>query len=262
LNRRLTNGIGFGFTDTIGLYDRQTTSLRLQHNADGSFGVRADQAEANELLGNNNPQRHIMRANFVYMIPGGGKGVLNHLSRDWSISGIWSGATPQTYIITPQYQNNGANVNLTGSPDYAPRIRVVGDPGSGCSDDLLQQFNTAAFAGPLPGSLGLESGNDYLKGCFISKTDLAIARTVRIGGSRSMQFRFDIFNVFNQAGVTDRNRTMQLFDPSRPTTIRNAVYDASGNLVDSLSRPRNPGFGLATEFQDPRTMQLQLRISF
>ena len=262
LNRRLTNGFGFGFTDTIGLYDRQTTSLRLQHNADGSFSVRADQEKADELLGNNNPQAHVMRANFVYMIPGAGKGVLNHLSRDWSISGIWSGATPQAYIITPQYTSNGNPVNLTGSPDYSARIRVVGDPGSGCSDDLLRQFNTAAFAGPLPGSVGLESGNAYLKGCFISKTDLAIARTVRIGGNRSMQFRFDIFNVFNQAGVTDRNRTMQMPNPSQPTTIQNAVFDATGNLVTSRSRPRNSGFGLATDFQDPRTMQLQLRISF
>ena len=57
-------------------------------------------------------------------------------------------------------------MNLTGSPSYAARIRVVGDPGSGCSDDQYAQFNTAAFAGPTYNSLGLESGANLLAGCF------------------------------------------------------------------------------------------------
>ena len=269
LNRRFADGIAFGFTDTIGLYDRQTTALRLQHNGDGSMSVRDDQELADELLGNNVPQRHIMRANFIYQIPGVGKGVLSHLSRDWSISGIWSGATGPRYavsnaghIITPQYQSNGASVNLTGSPDYVARVRLVGDPGSGCSSDPLRQFNAAAFAGPQAGSVGLESGTDYLRGCFISQMDLAIARNVRIGGSRSLQFRFDIFNAFNQAGITNRNTTMQMPSPSQPTTIQNLPFDAAGNVVDARSRPRGAGFGVATAYQDPRTMQVQLRVSF
>ena len=68
--------------------------------------------------------------------------------------------------MSQQYQTGNANVNLTGSPDFAPRIRIVGDPGKGCSSDPYRQFNTAAFQGPLVGSVGLESGNGYLFGCF------------------------------------------------------------------------------------------------
>ena len=74
-------------------------------------------------------------------------------------------------------------MNITGSPDFAPRIRIVSDPGAGCSSDLYRQFNTAAFQGPLVGSVGLESGNDYLFGCFQSVLDLSIARNIRLGGS-------------------------------------------------------------------------------
>jgi len=262
LNRRLANGFSVGFTDTIGLYDRQTTALRLQHAADGTFSVRADQAEADKLLGDNSPQAHVMRINFVYLIPSAGTGIVSHLTRDWSVSGIWSGATPQPYIITPQYQANGANVNLTGSPDYSARTRVVGDAGSGCSSDPYRQFNAAAFAGPLVGSVGLESGSSYLKGCFISQTDLAIARTIRLGGSRTGQFRLDVFNVFNQAAVIARNTTMQMPNPSQPTTIQNLPFDADGNLIDARAHPRGAGFGVATDYQAPRTLQLQLRISF
>ncbi len=61
LNRRFIKGLALGFSDTIGLYDRQQAALRLQHNPDGSISIRDDQDEADRLLGNNNPQTHIMR---------------------------------------------------------------------------------------------------------------------------------------------------------------------------------------------------------
>ena len=70
-----------------------------------------------------------------------------------------------------------ANVVLTGSPDFSARAVLAGDTGTGCSSNPYKQFNTAAFQGPLAGSVGLESASGYLKGCFISQLDLAIART-------------------------------------------------------------------------------------
>jgi hypothetical protein len=269
LNRRFIKGLAVGFADTIGLYDRQQAALRIQHNPDGSITTRADQEQANELLGNNNPQTHIMAANFVWQLPrfsmgdGAALRTLGYVLNDWSLSGIWRGATGPAYVVTPQYTSNGANVNLTGSPDYGARIRVTGDPGNGCSSDPLRQFNTAAFAGPLPGSDGLESGNDYLRGCFISQLDLAVARNIRIGaGTTSVQLRFDVFNVFNQATVTNRNTTMQMANPNASTVATNLPFDANGNVIDARSRPRGAGFGVATAYQDPRTVQVQLRVSF
>jgi Carboxypeptidase regulatory-like domain len=265
LQRRLRNGVSFGFADTMGLYDRQTVAQRLQHNADGTVTVRADQAKAQELLGSNNPQAHIMRANFIWQLPrlnaaGGAMQVLGHIVNDWSVSGIWTGATASAYTVSSTYQGF-QNVNITGSPDYAPRVRIIGDPGEGCSSDPYRQFNTAAFAGPLVGSDGLESGNDYLKGCFISQLDLAIARTLKLGGARSLQLRVDVFNTFNQAGITNRQTTLQLNSPT-DQTARNLPFDANGNLIPSLSLPRGAGFGVATGYQDPRTLQIQLRFQF
>jgi len=266
LTRRLVNGLALGFADTINLYDHQSATLRLQHNADGTVTTRADQDKANELLGNNNPQTHVMRANFVWRVPviDGVPKALDQILKDWSVSGIWSGATGAAYFVTPSYTSNGANVNLTGSPDYAARVNVVGDPGAGCSNsDLLRQFNTAAFSGPVPGSLGLESGNGYLRGCFISQMDVSLAREIRLGvGSSSVQLRLDVFNLFNQAAVTNRNTTMQMANPATNTVITNLPFDARGNVIDSRARPRGAGFGVATNYQDPRTMQLQVRFSF
>jgi hypothetical protein len=274
LNRRFRNGISFGFNDTISLYDRQQAGARLQHNADGSYTYRADQADADRLLGNNNPPLHLMRGNLVWDMPdikssGLAWRALGLIVNDWQLSGIWAGARRSSetsnsaaYTVGFGYQNGGSSTNLTGSPDYGARIKVIGDPGSGCSSNPLKQFNTAAFQGPAVGSVGLESGNSYLKGCFISRTDLAIARNLRFGGARNVQLRLDMFNAFNQSAITARNTTMNLSNPNDPTTITNLPFNPDGTVIDSRARPRGAGFGVATGYQSPRTIQAQIRFSF
>src|SRR6185369_6094302 len=48
-NRRMRDGISFGFVDTISLSDKQQSAARLQHNPDGTVTARSDQALADEL---------------------------------------------------------------------------------------------------------------------------------------------------------------------------------------------------------------------
>ena len=71
-----------------------------------------------------------------------------------------------------------------------------------------------------------------------------------------------MFNAPNSAIVTNRNTTANLNSPSDPSTITNLPYDANGNVVPSRSLPRGAGFGVATEYQNPRTVQVQVRFSF
>src|SRR5207237_6474359 len=94
--RRFRDGLAFGVNDAIGLYDRQSAGVRLQHNADGSYAIRADQAQADDLLGNNNPLRHLLRANFVWDLPDlrseqPALKVVGRVINDWQVSGIYSG---------------------------------------------------------------------------------------------------------------------------------------------------------------------------
>jgi hypothetical protein len=267
LQRRFRNGLSFGFNDTIGLYDRQNTTPRLQHDTNGVVSIRADQADADRLLGDNNPQAHIMKANFVWDLPDmrGQSAVLKTIgviANDWQLAGIWTAATGSRYAVGYSYNNGGGNVNLTGSPDYGGRIRIVGDTGNGCSDDRLRQFNAAAFQGPLSGSLGLESGNNYLTGCFQSAFDMSIQRNISLGGGRAIQLRADVFNFFNEDRITGRNTTINFVNPSDPVTATNLPYDANGNVVASRSLPRGAGFGVANAYQAPRQVQLQIRFKF
>ena len=170
VNRRFKNGLAFGFFDTISLYDKGNVAPRRQHNADGTVTVRADQAKADELLGNQWPEKNLLRLNFTWKLPtlsagnGGAKRIIASVVNDWNLSGIWNyGGTSLQYSVAASYQSGGSNVLLTGSPDFAPRVTVLPnvDLGGGCSDDVLHQFNTSAFRGPSAGSVGLESGYGY-----------------------------------------------------------------------------------------------------
>jgi Carboxypeptidase regulatory-like domain len=264
--RRFTNGVSFGFNDTITLSDRQNSNARLQHAADGTFSYRPDQAEADALF-QTDPVVHTMKANFIWDLPDlrSNRSALRGIGlviNDWQLSGIWTASTSAPYQIGFSYQSGGSNVNLTGSPDYAARVRVVGDPGSGCTDDIYRQFNTAAFQGPLVGSVGLESDNNYVKGCFQSVLDLSIARNIRLPKGRLVQLRVEMFNAPNAAIITGRNTTMNLSTPNDPVTITNLPFDANGNPIPARLRPRDAGFGVATTYISPRTVQAQIRFQF
>jgi hypothetical protein len=283
-NRRSRSGLAFGTNYTLGLslkgndgYGNTGLQKRLQHAPDGTISIRSDQAAYEKLNENLALQRHVIKSFAVWDLPNApsGFGTLGRwLLNDWQISGVLTAGSanqplaPQTnnqnngrYDLTYTYQNNGANVNLTGSPDYAAKIVYVGDPGSGCSDNQYAQINTRAVTGPQYGSVGMESGRFILGGCPDHTVDLAIARNIRLGGSRNLQFRLDAFNVFNVAIINDRQRNVIYRSPTDLTVV-NSQYLPDGSLDPARLTPRNAGFGAATGAQPMRNMQLQIRLAF
>jgi hypothetical protein len=273
-NRRFRDGLAFGLNYTLSLSLTGNTGLqqRLQHNPDGSFTVRADQAQYEALNNDLALQRHVIKGNAVWDMPdlhstsGAGK-IAAVIVNDWQLSGILTAGSGLTsgnsakYDLTYTYQNNGANVNLTGSPDYAAKIVYLGDPGKGCSGNPYAQFNTAAVTGPTYGSVGLESGRNILSSCPDKTVDLALARNIRLGGARQLQFRVDAYNAFNVVVINNRNTTVQYRSPT-DLTILNSQYLADGSVDPNRLTPRNAGFGAATGAQALRTMQMTVRFQF
>jgi len=72
LNRRFRNGFSFGANYTWGISFTGNTGLqkRLQHAADGTFSVRADQAVYEALNRNLDRRPHSFKANAVWALPG------------------------------------------------------------------------------------------------------------------------------------------------------------------------------------------------
>ena len=165
------------------------------------------------------------------------------------------------YTIGYSFQNGAGNQNITGSPDFGGRVTVRSNPGSGCGSDIYRQFSTSAFAPPTFGSVGLESGVDYLRGCFQQQFDLALQRSFSLGESRRLSVRIDAFNAFNQSHITGRNTNMTVTSPTDPT-IQNLPFDANGNLIATRAQPRTAGFGEVNAYQAARTLQAWLRFTF
>ena len=274
-NRRFRNGFSFGVNYVLSLSFTGNTGLqqRLQHNADGSFTTRADQAQYEDLLNELNLQRHLVKANWVWNLPklpakNTATKVVGYVINDWQLSGLFTGGSGNRYDLGYSYQNAGGQVNLTGTPDYSARILYTGDPGKGCSSDQYKQFNTAAVAGPTYGSVGLESGRNIMVGCPDHTTDLAVARNIRFGGSRQFQLRVDAFNLFNTAIVTGRNTTVTYTSPTNQT-VANSQTLADGSVDPARLLPRNAGFGAANAWSTnsnngnyQRVIQITVRFAF
>ena len=144
--------------------------------------MRADQAEYEKLNENLALQRHVIKSYAVWDLPDAPSSFgtvvevpaqrLADFRRAHRRLRVSAAAPPDEqartngrYDLTYTYQNNGANVNLTGSPDYAARIVYVGDPGSGCSDDQYRAVQHGGGHRAEYGSVGLESGRNLLGGC-------------------------------------------------------------------------------------------------
>jgi hypothetical protein len=267
-NRRFTSGLQFGVNYTYTISETGNTGLqwRVDHAPDGTIIERADQAQYEDLNKDLNYLKHVIKANAVWDMPdleGGGaaRNVAAAILNDWQISGILTAGSTGRYDITYSYQNNGSNVNLTGSPDYGARIIYTGDPGSGCSDDRYRQFNVAVVTGPQYGSTGLESGRNVLASCPDHRVDLSLARTIRLGGGRALQLRVDAFNAFNAVIFDDRQEQIQFVSPTN-LTIRNSQTLPDGSIDPNRLTPRTAGFGAVTGAMPMRTMQVTARFSF
>ncbi len=239
--------------------------LRLDHHADGTYSIRADQAVAEALFADQGVTTHIAVANFVWDLPhmDGGGFVRTNLARlvnGWQLSGVFRVDSGAPYDVTYSYQSGGG-VALTGSPDYTARVVITGDPGSGCSSNQYAQFNTAAFSGPLPGSTGLESGRHLLHGCGDHRLDLAIQRSIRIFWGKRLQLRADLFNAFNAVVFSARQTQLQLVSPT-DQTVTNAQYLADGRINPGRLTPNNAGFGAATAALSARSIQVQVQFKY
>jgi outer membrane receptor protein involved in Fe transport len=274
-NRRFRNGFSFGFNYVLSLSFTGNTGLILRqtHSPDGTITTRSDQAEYEALNEQLNLQRHLAKANWVWALPkmptpNAGTKILGAVINDWQLSGIFTGGSGPRYDLGFSYNANGGNQNLTGSPDFGARIKYTATSDDGCSSNQYKQFDTSIVTGPTYGSVGMESGRNVLIGCPTYRTDLAIARNIRIGGSRQFQLRVDAFNAFNQGFINGRNTSINYNSPT-DLTVRNSQFLADGTVDPNRLKPNQAGFGAANSWTNSsingnyqRVIQFSVRFQF
>jgi hypothetical protein len=267
-NRRFSHGASFTLNYTLSRNaGTDGNGVRITRDATNAIVLRADQDQANYNI-TGNDRTHVVKASFVWNLgslppTGAVNRTIGAVVNDWRLSGIFTGGSGAPYTIGYSYQGGINSTNLTGTPNYGARILITGNPGKGCSRDATRQFNTAAFSGPQPGSLGLESGQNYMRGCPDHTLDTAIARSIKVGsGRREVQLRAELYNALNTPVFTDRNATMNIQSLTKASTAVNLPYDASGNLIPLNATPRTAGFGVVKSSNAGRAVQLTARFSF
>ena len=130
--------------------------------------------------------------------------------------------------------------NITGGGD-AGRVNVVGDPDLPRGERTAERFfDTSVFKRPARGEFG-NASRLPVRGPGINNWDLTVFKNFPIKGRTQLQFRWEVYNLFNHTQYLDVDRA--------------ARFDAQGNQV-------NARFGQAITARPARIMQGSLRLSF
>src|SRR5581483_4006481 len=117
-----------------------------------------------------------------------------------------------------------AQQNITGSTTEGARVYLLGNPTTGVSGPY-GRLNPALVAPPAVGSIGLESGVNYLTGPGINNWDISLQKQFTMTEHARLQFRADAINAFNHTQFRGINSTINY-----TATIANGTYT---NLVPS-----------------------------
>ena len=148
----------------------------------------------------------------------------------WAVSGITTLATGLPITLSENDDNSlsGTSADL---PNYTPGHLVINkDPRKG-----LPYFNTSLFSTEAIGTFG-DSSRRFFHGPGLNNTDLALLKTFGITEATKLEFRAEAFNVANHAQF--------------------------GSADGNVNNPVQGGFGYVESANDPRIMQVALKLLF
>lgn len=201
---------------------------------------------------------HIFNVNWVYELPRkqSAGAVMSGLLNNWQLSGGYRWETGQPYTVEWAIDGIG-NRNITGSDTEGFRPVINGDVRGGNLTDPYNQLPPNIWSPSAVGSIGLESGRNYVNRAPVNNLDLSLQKSFSVfGGRRALRFRVDAFNALNHTQFNEVNRTIRFRSLTDPTPT-NLPYDTQGNLVN-----RTSGFGTVSSVRANRVIQLLARFEF
>jgi hypothetical protein len=283
LNRRYTRGFQYGVAYTY--------SKSFDYANDDSSDVSLPRPyKAFNYAPSDFDQTHILTVAYIYDVPGLGKkwnnGLVKAVFDNWQLSGTTSYATGRPKNLSVTYTAGTATItagqscppgsvltsatvctmltDFTGGTVNA-RPNILCDPIKGVSgaDPTGSAFviNTSCFAAPTAlGQIGNMPRNSVrIPGIFNS--DLAFFKNFKIGESRGVQLRWEMYNLFNRANFDDIDGAM-VFGLAQVNPGGSTPCTAAGNTCTAVLRQTRTTFGTPTTARTPRVMQASLRINF
>ena len=226
---------------------------------------------------NNFDVRHTFNFSALYAFPGEGA-----MKGGWTVGAIAnarSGLPVPVLVTRPDivYVDAAGNVFLNLA---AGRTAVVNTPGGGASrntrrpdvvpgvdpfikDGGLIFLNPAAFAIPKPGTFGNLERNS-IHGPSTRQLDLVLAKQFGVGRGANVEFRLEVFNLFNVANFTNPVGTLPNALPTTSLTEANKVQpgqpftSGAAGTFGRLTSTVGTTVGLGTA----RQTQLGFRLNF
>jgi hypothetical protein len=178
---------------------------------------------------------------------------------DWEVTTIVGAATGQPLTIysgnlsaLPGTPGLNGGPSGTGYTDNQRPNRVDGEPCRATSGNPEQIINPNAFTltGFRLGTMGNEErGQCTGPGYF--QADVAFYKNFQLNDRVKLQFRWDIFNIFNNTNFLFANMN---------TTINPSNVVLNADRTEIVSYTAAAGFGQATRTRDPRQMQIGFKL--
>lgn len=232
-NRRMSGGLTVGAAYTWGKSIDDGSSER----GDADMPANKNNYRAERGISDFN-RAHILTSNFIWRLPRGARGALEHpflnaVLNGWQLSGIvrmWTGR-PLDIVMNHDVAGIGA---VQGQ-----RPNAAGDVKGPRTPEMW--FNRDAFARPANGTFG-NLGRNVVEGPGVNKWDIAMFKYFRLREGMNLQFRGELFNAFNHPSFNTVGRTL-------PTT-------ATG------INPAGQNFAVVTDTRDARVVQFALKLTF
>ena len=229
------------FTDRLALQGAYTWSHTISNVPTQSFiSATTDVFNYDQDRGDADlDRRHAFVFNTVYALPHFKEwgSLASNLLGDWQLNGIASfySGTPLNIILGTD--RAGLGNSTVQRPDLVPGVPVYLHNAS----DRSLLINRNAFAVPAAGTFGnLPRG--FVRAPGIKNVDFSMAKNWKVQERYTIQFRAEMFNVFNFVNFRGHNLSV-----------------AGGGIDNTLT---DAGFGRAGSTRGPREIQFGLKLNF
>jgi Carboxypeptidase regulatory-like domain len=191
-----------------------------------------------------NLQEHVVVISYMVDIPGGSRLVKWEPSKwvldNWRVSGISTMATGGFSDVTASFTDN---FDFSGGGETCGNIIQTGDANLPSGDRTVDRwFDTSVFQRPSGrGDIGNNCYNAKVTLPGFHNHDISIFKDFPMKGSQRIQFRWEIYNMFNH--------------PQWNAVDTSAQFNAQGVQTDA-------NFGRVTSARNERRMQMSLRYLF
>jgi hypothetical protein len=244
--KRLTAGLAFQGAYTWSHAIDEGSGVSTTDNLFGGYEQQNPFDKKGERGNANFDIRHNFTANFTYEVPGTERltGGARVLLGNWQINGIArlvSGPPFNPVVMSSRSGIRRAESTGQERPDLKPGVDIKGIV-LGSPD---RYFDPTAFLLPAAGTLG-NVGRNILRAPGLVSFDLAMAKEfplTKLGEKTRIQFRTEIFNIFNHANFGVPNYLVYTGAAANESPLPTA-----GRITDTTTTARQLQFSLKLKF--------------